>query len=106
MLLIYLSFKGTARKRQAGPYSGTGPEFHEGVKKGKQSTTNCKDIDVEDLLIKALEKNTNLLNAQLENQKLKYQLDREQKKEQHDSLITALNKMTDALEKISNKLCK
>ncbi|KAL8497387.1 hypothetical protein ACS0TY_020905 [Phlomoides rotata] len=90
-----------ARKRQAGPHFGTGPE---GVKKGKQTSTDCQNIDVEDLLITALERNTNLLNSQLEDQKLKYQLDRDQQKDRHDSLITALTKMTDALEKIANKI--
>ncbi|GFP89429.1 hypothetical protein PHJA_001086500 [Phtheirospermum japonicum] len=52
----------------------------------------------------ALERNTNLLNAQLEEQKMNCRLDREQKKEQYDSLMAALSKITDALEKIANKL--
>lgn len=104
MFLIHLSFKGTPKKRPSGSHIGTGPEFQEGVNKGKQSSTNCQNLDVEDLLIKALERNTNLLNAQLEDQKLKYQLEREQQKDRYDSLITVLTKMSDALEKIANKL--
>lgn len=104
MLFIRLSFKDTGKKRQGGPHFWRGSEFQEGVKKRKQSSSDCQNIDVDDLLIKALERNTNLLNAQIEDQKLNCQFNREQQKDQHDSLIAALTKITDALEKIANKL--
>ncbi|KAL0429673.1 UNVERIFIED_CONTAM: Trihelix transcription factor A [Sesamum radiatum] len=92
------------KKRQEGPHYRGASEFQEGLKRRRQSSNDHHNVDVEDLLIKAIERNTNLLNAQLEDQKLKCQLDREQQKEQHNSIITSLSKITDALEKIANKL--
>ncbi|KAL2234510.1 UNVERIFIED_CONTAM: Trihelix transcription factor ASR3 [Sesamum indicum] len=91
------------KKRQEGPHFGAS-EFQEGLKRRRQSSNDCHNVDVEDLLIKAIERNTNLLNAQLEDQKLKCQVEREQQKEQHNSIIASLSKITDALEKIANKL--
>ncbi|KAK6153868.1 hypothetical protein DH2020_013507 [Rehmannia glutinosa] len=91
-------------KRQPGQRFSRGSEFQEGVKRRRQSSSDCENTDVDDLLIKVLERNTNLLNAQLEEQKSNRQLDREQQKDQHNSLMAALSKITDALEKIANKL--
>lgn len=59
---------------------------------------------MEDQLIKVLKRNSGMLNAQLETQNINCQLDREQKKEHSDNLIAALNKFTDALLRIADKL--
>lgn len=58
---------------------------------------------MEDQLTKTLERNISMLNAQLEVQNINCQLDREQK-EQSDNLIAAVNKLTDAILRIANKL--
>ncbi|KAL0380294.1 UNVERIFIED_CONTAM: Trihelix transcription factor A [Sesamum angustifolium] len=92
------------KKRQEGPHFRGASEFQEGLKRRRQPSIDHHNVDVEDLLMKAIERNTNLLNAQLEDQKLKCQLDREQQKEQHNSIIASLSKITDALENIANKL--
>ncbi|KAK4414073.1 Trihelix transcription factor A [Sesamum alatum] len=92
------------KKRQEGPHFRRASEFQEGLKRRRQSSNDQYNVDVEDLLIKAIERNTNLLHAQVEEQKLNCQLEREQQKEQHDSIIASLSKITDALEKIANKL--
>lgn len=57
-----------------------------------------------DLLFKVLERNSSMLKTQLEAQNINCQLDREQKKEHSDNLIAAMNKLTDALLRIGNKL--
>ncbi|KAK4410703.1 Trihelix transcription factor A [Sesamum angolense] len=77
------------KKRQEGPHFRGASEFQEGLKRRRQSSIDHHNVDVEDLLMKAIERNTNLLNAQLEDQKLKCQLDREQQKEQHNSIIAS-----------------
>ncbi|XP_012852597.1 PREDICTED: uncharacterized protein LOC105972206 [Erythranthe guttata] len=91
-------------KRQPGPHFNGGSDFQEGAKRRRQSSSDSRNSDVEDLLVKALERNTNLLNAHFDEQKLNFQLDRDRQNSQHDSLIAALTKVTDALEKIANKL--
>lgn len=94
-------------KRKPGSYFWRDSESQEGTKRGRQSSndgSDSSDSDVEESLIETLKRNTNLLSLQLEEQKLNFQLDREQRKNQHDSIIAALAKVTEALEKIANKL--
>ncbi|XP_047943269.1 trihelix transcription factor ASR3-like [Salvia hispanica] len=79
-------------------------EFQEGAKKRKRSSSDCVKTDVDSILIKALERNNELLSAQLEDQKSSFQLAREQNKEQHERIVEALTKINAALEKIANKL--
>ncbi|CAA2991434.1 trihelix transcription factor ASR3 [Olea europaea subsp. europaea] len=55
-------------------------------------------------LIEALERNGNLLSSQLEVQNTHLQLDREQRMDNVNSLITVLNKLADALGRIADKL--
>lgn len=66
---------------------------------GKGETTNP-----EHKLVEALEKNGRLLSSQLEAQNTNLQLDREQRNEHVNSLITVLNKLADALGRIADKL--
>lgn len=102
--MINLSFKGTGKKRHLDPHFRRDSEFHEGMKKRKQTSSSPENIDVDNLLMKALERNNDLLSAQLEDQKLNFQLARELQKDQHDRLNAALTKITGALEKIADKL--
>ncbi|KZV44072.1 hypothetical protein F511_10743 [Dorcoceras hygrometricum] len=55
-------------------------------------------------LIEALEKNGKLLGLQLETHNSHLQLEREQRKEHMNGLITVLNKLADALGRIADKL--
>ncbi|XP_057767693.1 trihelix transcription factor ASR3-like [Salvia miltiorrhiza] len=71
----------------------------DGVKKRKRVNN-----EVDSILINALERNNELLRAQLEDQKSNFQLAREEHKEQHERLVAALTKITGALEKIADKL--
>lgn len=51
-----------------------------------------------------MERNGNMLNAELEARNMNVQLDRKQCKEQSESLVAALNKIGDALVRIADKL--
>lgn len=55
-------------------------------------------------LIEILERNGQLLAAQLEVQNSNSKLDREQRKDHGDSLVAVLNKLADAVAKIADKL--
>ncbi|CAH8331545.1 unnamed protein product [Eruca vesicaria subsp. sativa] len=55
-------------------------------------------------LIQILERNGQLLAAQLEVQNTNLKLDREQRKDHGDSLVAVLNKLADAVAKIADKL--
>ncbi|PQQ18121.1 trihelix transcription factor ASR3 [Prunus yedoensis var. nudiflora] len=63
----------------------------------------CED-NYSDQLIRVLERNNALLNAQLEARNINCHLDREQRKEQSNSLLAAISKVTDALVRIADKL--
>ncbi|OMO52367.1 hypothetical protein COLO4_37251 [Corchorus olitorius] len=77
-----------------------GSMIQEGLKRRRLSMEGSKDIG----WAKVLERNSNMINSQLEAQNKNYQLDRDQRKEQADTLVHALNKLTDVLVKIANKL--
>lgn len=97
---------------QANSNQGTGKknfyrddaDFQEGGKKRKRPSSDPLNIGVDNIVIKALERNNELLSAQLEDHKSNSQLAREQHKEQHERLVEALTKITSALEKIADKL--
>lgn len=55
-------------------------------------------------LIEVLERNSKMLMAQLEAQNINCQLDRDQRKDQANSLLGVLNKLADALGRIADKL--
>lgn len=73
-------------------------------KKRRLSSVESEDPDLEDRLIKVLGRNMSMLNSQLQAQNINCQLDREQRKDHNDSLVGALNKLTDAIVKIADKL--
>ena len=77
----------------------------EGHKRRRLSADNCEDTtNFNNNIVKVLRRNSNILKAHLGAQNINYQLAREQQKEQTDSLVAALGKLTDALTKIADKL--
>lgn len=94
---------GTTKKQNLGTKTRKGSMSREG-KKRRLSSDESKDPDLEDRLIKVLGRNMSMLNSQLKAQNINCQLDREQRKDHNDSLVSALNKLTDAIVKIADKL--
>ncbi|RAL38690.1 hypothetical protein DM860_002668 [Cuscuta australis] len=101
--------KGAIHQKQpttTEPGIGSGPEG----RKRKRNVTDAGEEEEEESenlqqqLLKALERNGKLLSSQLEAQNEHMQLDREQRKDHVNSLISVLNKLSDALGKIADKL--
>ncbi|XP_004503841.1 trihelix transcription factor ASR3-like [Cicer arietinum] len=80
------------------------PLLNEGYKRKRLSPDNSEDTDFNDNVIKVLRRNSNILKAHLGAQNINSQLARDQQKQQTDSLVAALGKLTDALTKIADKL--
>ncbi|CAN6834483.1 unnamed protein product [Brassica oleracea] len=79
----------------------------------RKRTSACEDEEKEEeeatksmdnQLIQILERNGQLLAAQLEVQNTNLKLDREQRKDHGDNLVAVLNKLADAVAKIADKL--
>ncbi|XP_019181001.1 PREDICTED: trihelix transcription factor ASR3 isoform X2 [Ipomoea nil] len=100
--------QGTSHQKQA----ASEPDLRsgqEGRKRKRNMTDTDADADEESenlqhQLVKALERNGKLLSSQLEAQNAHLQLDREQRKDHVNSLIAVLNKLSDALGRIADKL--
>ncbi|PRQ16856.1 putative transcription factor MYB-HB-like family [Rosa chinensis] len=88
-------------KGKRGLGSDTGRE--EKQKQRRLSRDGCED-NCSDQLIRVLEKNSKMMNAQLEAHNKNYQLDREKNKEQNNNLLAAIKNVTDALVRIADKL--
>ncbi|RVX17987.1 Trihelix transcription factor ASR3 [Vitis vinifera] len=82
----------------------TGPMSEERWKRRRVSVDGCAETNMEEQLIKVLERNSKRLNAQLEAQNVNSQLDRDQRKDHANSLVAALSKLTDAIVRIADKL--
>ncbi|XP_060203054.1 trihelix transcription factor ASR3-like [Lycium barbarum] len=95
---------GTAEGEQPGSDFWNSPVFQSGVKRRRQSSDGCIDSSLGYKLLKTLEQNTSMLHAQLDAQMENRQLDREQQKEQTNSLIAALNKVADAVARVADKI--
>ncbi|KAL5791592.1 hypothetical protein ACOSP7_000186 [Xanthoceras sorbifolium] len=98
------SDQDTVKERYPGSNEWPRSTSQERWKRRKLSLHANEDTNMEDQLIKVLEKNSTMLTAQLEAQNINSQQDRDQRKEQSDSLVAAINHLTDALVKIANKL--
>ena len=68
------------------------------------STDESEHSNNIDQLVKVLERNSNMLSAQLEAHNINCHLEREQRKEQNNSILAALGKVTDVLARIADKL--
>nr|GMC48010.1 trihelix transcription factor ASR3-like [Ipomoea batatas]GMC61255.1 trihelix transcription factor ASR3-like [Ipomoea batatas] len=97
-------YPGTAKGEQSGSHFWKGPPLQEGVKRRRLFSDCCENSNLEDCLAKVMERNGNMLNAELEARNMNVQLDRKQCKEQSESLVAALNKIGDALVRIADKL--
>ena len=73
------------------------------MKRRRLSLDKCEDFNLSQHLIKVLERNNRVLNAQLETQRMNSQLDREQQKAHTDILSSALSKICDAFSRIADK---
>ncbi|XVE63765.1 hypothetical protein DITRI_Ditri07aG0046200 [Diplodiscus trichospermus] len=91
---------GEAKEKCPGSIARTGMKIREGLKRKRLSIDGTEGNN----WAKILERNSKMLSSQLEAQNINYQLDRNQRKEQADSLAAALNKIADALARIANKL--
>ncbi|KAF9618965.1 hypothetical protein IFM89_002960 [Coptis chinensis] len=90
----------TIEKKNA---SNQGSPSQEGRKR-KRAPSEDGDMDLQGQLINVLEKSSILLTAQLEAQNMNCQLDRDQRKDQANNLVTVLSKLADALGRIADKL--
>ncbi|KAI3818059.1 hypothetical protein L1987_11861 [Smallanthus sonchifolius] len=70
----------------------------------KRKRVDAEEISLQKQLIEAMERNGRLLSSQLEIQNTNSQLDREQRKDQANSLFAVLNKLADAMVRIADKL--
>ncbi|MCD7457858.1 hypothetical protein HAX54_036439 [Datura stramonium] len=95
---------GTAEGEQPGSDFWNSPMFQDRVKRRRQSSDGCTDSSLGYKLLKTLERNTDMLHAQLDAQMDTRQLDRKQQKEHTDSLIAALHKVADTLAKVADKM--
>ena len=84
---------GTTKKQNLGSNTWTGSMSREGWKKRRLSSDECEDTNLEDM---------NMLKSQLQAQNTSCKLVREQRTDHNDSLVSALNKLTDALVKIAD----
>lgn len=98
-LFLLVINAGTSKDKQPA-HDDTENEGH----KRKRASTDEGEPNIEGQLIDVLERNSRMLSAQLDAQNLNSQLDREQRKDQTNSLLVILNKLADALGKIADKL--
>ncbi|KAI3731388.1 hypothetical protein L1987_62576 [Smallanthus sonchifolius] len=70
----------------------------------KRKRVDAEEVSLQKQLIEAMERNGRLLSSQLEIQNTNSQLDREQRKDQANSLFAVLNKLADAMVRIADKL--
>ncbi|AET05068.1 putative transcription factor MYB-HB-like family [Medicago truncatula] len=79
--------------------------FNEGYKRKRLSSDNSEDTaDFNEDVIKVLRRNSNILKTHLGAQNMNSQLARDQQKQQNDSLVAALGRLTDAITKIADKM--
>lgn len=102
------TFFDSGKLNRKQPASASDPEkgspSGEAHKRRRLSTDDGGDTTLQEQLVKVLESNNKMLAAQLEAQNANSHLDRDQRKDQGDSLIAVLNKLADALGKIADKI--
>ncbi|CAN4114275.1 unnamed protein product [Withania somnifera] len=79
------------------------------IQEGRKRKRNGSDTDEEASnlqhhLVRALDRNSEMVSSQLEAQNMHFQQDREQRKDHVDNLVAVLNKLADALGRIADKL--
>ncbi|KAM1128700.1 hypothetical protein ACFX13_039317 [Malus domestica] len=91
-------------KRSLGSKTSGENIYQEKWKQRRVSTDESEHSNNIDQLVKVLERNSNMLSAQLEAHNINCHLEREQRKEQNNSILAALGKVTDVLARIADKL--
>ncbi|CAL9094363.1 unnamed protein product, partial [Musa acuminata var. zebrina] len=102
--LICFNYAATTKDKQQDYNPEKGSPLREGQKRRRTSPEGAEDSDLQNRLIKVLEMNSRMLTAQLEAQNINCQLDRDQRKDQTNSLLAVLGKLADALGRIADKL--
>lgn len=96
---------GATNEKRPASNPEMGSASHEDRKRKRFATDGDEEtMSLQNQLINVLERNSKMLTAQLEAQNTNFQLDRVQRKDHADSLVTVLNKLADALGKIADKL--
>ncbi|EHA8589586.1 trihelix transcription factor ASR3 [Cocos nucifera] len=95
---------GVTKDKQPADNIENGSPSREGQKRRRTSQDGAGDINLQSQLIEVLERNSRMLTAQLEAQNVNCQLDRDQRKDQTNSLLSVLGKLADALGRIADKL--
>nr|XP_017256610.1 PREDICTED: trihelix transcription factor ASR3-like [Daucus carota subsp. sativus] len=96
--------QGTSKEQQAGSCYWKEFQSQEGCKRRRMSRVESRDGNLEDRLVKVLERNASSFNAHLEAQNMNHKLDRDQQRYQNENLVAALDKIAGALTKIADKL--
>lgn len=106
MSLVLIGFgpAGKLNRKQPASDPEKGSPSGEAQKRRRVSADDGGDTTLQEQLVKVLESNNKMLAAQLEAQNANSHLDRDQRKDQGDSLIAVLNKLADALGKIADKI--
>ncbi|KAF4390592.1 hypothetical protein F8388_006089 [Cannabis sativa] len=81
-----------------------GATSQEGRKRRRLAFEGDEETSLQNQLIDVLERNGKAVASHLDAQNTHFQLDREQRKNHSDSLVAVLNKLADALVRISEKL--
>eukprot|EP00249_Psilotum_nudum_P012490 c23816_g1_i1 orf=316-873(+) len=80
------------------------PPVHSGTSKKRKRSSIGENDDFKDRLFSMLETNSRVLTAHMESQNLNSQLDRNQRREQAESLVSVLGRLADALGRIAERL--
>ncbi|PON54802.1 Homeodomain-like [Parasponia andersonii] len=99
-----MPISGAANEKQPASNPEIGSTSHEGRKRKRFVFDGDDETSLQNQLIDVLERNGKVLASHLDAQNTHYQLDREQRKSHTDSLVAVLNKLADALVRISEKL--
>ncbi|XP_042500077.1 trihelix transcription factor ASR3 isoform X2 [Macadamia integrifolia] len=99
-----LPISGATNEKQPTVNPEKGSTSQEGRKRRRLSTDVGSEATLPDQLIEVLERNSKMLASQLEVQNMNCQLDRDQRKDHADSLVSVLSKLADALGRIADKL--
>ncbi|WVZ75238.1 hypothetical protein U9M48_023315 [Paspalum notatum var. saurae] len=98
--------QGTSKDKQPEQSSQRDEPAHQGGQKRPRTDEEAAEgtTDLQSKLIEILDRNSRMVAAQLEVQNQNCQLDREQRKDQTNSLVLVLGRLADALGRIADKL--
>ncbi|KAK9108607.1 hypothetical protein Syun_024618 [Stephania yunnanensis] len=98
------SDQGIENEKRHAPNPEKASTAHEGQKRRRLSSDEIQYSSLQEKLIKVLDRNSRMLMAQLEAQNINCELDRDQRKDQANSLVAVLSKLADAVGRIADKL--